>query len=47
MKFANHISKKLVKSVINAEIKKTPRNCIGVIYQPARPKADNAKIIKI
>lgn len=45
MKFANNVSKKLVKSVITAEIKKSPRNCIGVIYQPARPKTNKAKNI--
>ncbi len=37
MKNANLIAKKLVHNAINAEIKKCPRNCIGVIYQPARP----------
>lgn len=36
MKNTNLITK-LVRSAINAEIKKSPRNCIGVIYQPARP----------
>lgn len=33
MKTTNLITKKLVHYAINAEIKKSPRNCIGVIYQ--------------
>lgn len=43
MKLTNCISRHLVKSVINAEVNRFPRSCIGVIYQPARPKTSSVK----